>query len=349
MEIVDYTKDSKLAPSLVDVPVRTNIWIRPKCQREQFEVIKKAKPSVLIIKSDGGRNEAEWEAIRENRKLYDTEIDWQCKVYKFYYDVNQGLYASVREVSEFLWKNFDRCIFMEDDDIPSVCFFQFCAAMLEKYKDDKRIAGISGNNPLGFYEEPKADYFFSRTPSIHGMALWKRTFEQRQNIKLNYIDDYYKSRILLMCKEDKLGYYKHMKRVLDTGVDGNHVAAREFFNSFDRYSQSQLYITPTHNLIKNIGYGEDAEHSGNLNEMPGVVRKYIFQSNLYEYNFPLNNPEFVVRDLVYEKKIMYILGDTVPVIDFFRNIEKLFLSIIHGNWKRIGNKIFRMIYKPKEN
>ena len=34
-------------PFLVDVPVKTNIWIRPNCQRKQFEIIKKARPSVL--------------------------------------------------------------------------------------------------------------------------------------------------------------------------------------------------------------------------------------------------------------------------------------------------------------
>lgn len=30
-----------MKPYLVDVPVRVNIWIRPECQRKQFEIIKK--------------------------------------------------------------------------------------------------------------------------------------------------------------------------------------------------------------------------------------------------------------------------------------------------------------------
>ena len=38
---------------LVDVPVSINIWIRPECQRQQFEVIKKARPSILFLISDG--------------------------------------------------------------------------------------------------------------------------------------------------------------------------------------------------------------------------------------------------------------------------------------------------------
>lgn len=80
-------------PFLVDVPVRVNIWIRPQCQRAQFEVLKKACPSIMIIQSDGGRNEKEWEAIKQNRMLFDDEIDWNCCVYKLYEESNQGLYA----------------------------------------------------------------------------------------------------------------------------------------------------------------------------------------------------------------------------------------------------------------
>ena len=68
-------------PWLVDVPVKVNIWVRPECQRKQFEVIKQARPSILFIQSDGGRNEQEWKIINEHRKMFDTEIDWDCTVY----------------------------------------------------------------------------------------------------------------------------------------------------------------------------------------------------------------------------------------------------------------------------
>ena len=84
---------------LVDVPVRVNIWIRPECQKRQFEVIKKARPSVLFLVSDGGRNEKEWEAIRKNRELIDGGIDWDCTVYRIYEDKNNGLYARLCSVN----------------------------------------------------------------------------------------------------------------------------------------------------------------------------------------------------------------------------------------------------------
>ena len=71
-------------PYLVDVPVRVSVWIRPEAQRKQFEVLKEARPSTMFLISDGGRNEAEWEALRQNRAIFENEIDWECTVYKIF-------------------------------------------------------------------------------------------------------------------------------------------------------------------------------------------------------------------------------------------------------------------------
>ena len=41
----------------------------------------------------------------------------------------------------------DKCIVLEDDDVPAVSFFQFCKEMLDKYEHDTRISMIAGFNP----------------------------------------------------------------------------------------------------------------------------------------------------------------------------------------------------------
>ena len=51
----------ELKEYLVDVPVKINIWIRPDCQRKQFQVLQQARPSILFLVSDGGRNKEEQE------------------------------------------------------------------------------------------------------------------------------------------------------------------------------------------------------------------------------------------------------------------------------------------------
>ena len=87
----------ELKPYLVDVPVKTNIWTREDCQKKQFEIIKQARPSILFIQSDGGRNEQEMEIIRRNRKMIDEGIDWDCTVHKLIADT-QGKSCSQRSL-----------------------------------------------------------------------------------------------------------------------------------------------------------------------------------------------------------------------------------------------------------
>ena len=114
---------------LVDVPVKINVWTRKDCQKKQWDVIKKARPSILFIQSDGGRTEKEWETIYENRKMIDDGIDWECTVYKLYEDHNNGIYSMGEKVASFVWSKVDRAIFLEDDDIPSISFFKFCSEL----------------------------------------------------------------------------------------------------------------------------------------------------------------------------------------------------------------------------
>lgn len=145
---------------LVELPVCINIWIRPECQRRQFEVIRQAKPSVLFLISDGGRTDAEWQAIFQNRTLYDEGIDWNCTVYKLYERQNQGMYAEAKRFHELVWSKVDRCAFLEDDVLPSVSFFRYCAELLERYKDDLRVNVICGMNHLGFGKRFKVTISF---------------------------------------------------------------------------------------------------------------------------------------------------------------------------------------------
>lgn len=311
---------------LVDVPVKVNIWIRTECQRKQFEVIKKARPSILFVMSDGGRNEKEWEAIRENRKIYDSEIDWNCIVYRVYENENQGMYKMGRKTHEVIWDKVDRCIFLEDDILPSVSFFRFCAEMLEKYKDDLRINVICGMNHLGISENVNTDYFFSRQGSIWGFAFWKRTWEQYYDFAYG-TDDYVMSCLKQRTKHNKI-FWKRIKAYTKSDVYEGHVAGDEYYFELSMYAQNQLQIIPKYNLVSNIGCTENAAHAGELQELPKGIRR-VFNLKTYELNFPLNHAKYVIPDIEYEIKRNRIMAYNYPAILFIRKIERFFLVVKH--------------------
>lgn len=328
-----------MKPYLIDVPVRINIWIRPECQRKQFEIIKKARPSVLFLISDGGRNEKEWENIRMNRAMYDSEIDWDCTVYRLYEEKNNGIYTMIKKMSELVWNKVDRCIFLEDDVLPSISFFQYCAELLEKYKDDMRISVICGMNHLEVSEDVNADYFFSRQGSIWGTAMWKRTFLLRDS-EFRYANDDYTMKLLKQRTKHNKIFWKRVEAYAKQEYYEGHVAGGEFWHEFNMYGHNQLQIIPKKNMIRNIGYGADSTHSGELKNMPFGIRK-LFNMKTYELDFPLKHNEYVIPDVEYEKKRNRILAYNYPLINTYRKSVQLVKKIFKGEFKKIFETIKR--------
>lgn len=333
-----------MKPFLVDVPVRVNIWIRPECQRKQFEIIKKARPSILFLQSDGGRNEEEWAAIKKNRLIFDNEVDWNCKIYKIYENHNLGMYTMSKKTTSFIWEKVDRCIFLEDDLLPSVSFFKYCAELLEKYKDDLRIECICGMNHLGIYNDVNTDYFFSRQGSIWGVATWRRSANMR-DYNFSYANDPYIMKLLKQrTKNNKIFRKRYLAYAYKKTYEG-HVAGGEFFTEFAMYGYNQLQIIPKKNLISNIGATQHSAHADDTNLLPNGIKK-VFNMKTYELNFPLTHPKFVIPDIFYEKKRNRIMAYNYPFILFFRKIQRAFLLAIHGKLlKKINKKIFNRIEK----
>lgn len=330
---------------LVDVPVRVDIWIRPECQRKQFEIIKKARPSILFVTSDGGRNNREWELIYQNRKMYDEEIDWNCKVYKLYMNHNLGLYAMSKERMKFIWSKVDRCIMLEDDILPSISFFQYCAELLEKYKDDERIECICGMNHLGLSKEVSSDYFFSRQGSIWGVAVWKRTVMNRS---FSYSDDQYVLKLLKQRTKRNPIAWKRLYAYGRQSTYEGHVAGSEFWYEFDMYAQNRLQIIPKYNLVSNIGCDKNSAHMDDISLLPKGFRR-VLNMKTYELKFPLKHPKYVIPDIEYEKKRNRIMAYNYPLISFYRRIERIVLKIVNGETDYVIKKLISKIKKEKIN
>lgn len=329
---------------LVDVPVRVNIWIRFDCLKKQFDVLKIARPSVIFVQSDGGRNESEWNEIFKGRELYDKNIDWDCRVYKLYENVNNGMYEMAKKTYGLIWSKVDRCIMLEDDIIPSVSFFQYCAELLEKYKEDQRIECICGMNHLGVYKDVNSDYFFSRQGSIWGYATWKRVFEGRSS--LDYVKDEYVKKILKQRTRHNKIAWKRIMGYLEHETYEGHVPGNEFWYEFDMYSQNRLQIIPKYNMISNIGCNEKATNSAELRRIPHGLRK-VFNMVIYDINFPIKHPQYVMPDIEYEKERNKIMAYNTPCLLLMRRLEKFILEFRYGNKKHVLKHYIGKVIKRK--
>jgi len=333
--------NSALTKHSLNVPVLLWVWTRPEKIRKVFDVIRYVRPKTLFLVSDGPRTCFVNDQININKSREIVEnIDWECTVHKLYFENNQGMYAIFKHTLEFVFKHVDRCIFLEDDVVPSFSYFRFNEELLEKYKDDLRINLICGMNHMGIYEDCPFDYFFSKGASIWGIAFWKRTYEQFFNFTYG-ANPYTLKNVLNNAKRHK-GFSKSAKGYLKDGNYGGHPPSFEFFLGLANYASHQLNIVPTRNMICNIGFGKDSTHSNiQLNQMPKRVSQY-FNMQTHELSWPLKHPTHIVEDTFFEKRLYKIMGLT-PFLAIMRKVEFYFRAFWFGNKRELAIKQYKKL------
>lgn len=319
-----------------DAPVFLMFFIRPHTLKEVFKAIKESKPKTLFLVSDGPREniQSDLELNNECKQIVE-DIDWECKVYKYYSNENKGMYITLYDSLKKAFDIVDRLIFLEDDILPSKSFFPFCAEMLEKYKDDERIHMICGMNHLGEYNEPTSDYFFSKAGSIWGFAIWKRTYESF-DYHMNYADD---SFALDLLKQNspihRKVFLKYAQRRLNNSLEMEKRIAFEFQCGLSMYLQNRLILVAKKNMIHCMGATAGATHSPNdYRLLPKGIRR-IFNMKTYEYQFPLKHPQYIMEDKVYELKVERILANRHPMVKIYRKLEGKIRKMIYGDKKNL--------------
>ncbi len=310
-----------------EVPVLIKIWTRLRQQKEQFEIIKKVKPYILFLVSDGGRNDEEWENINKNRKMILDGIDWDCHIYRLFEDDNLGLYTMDKKAVQYVWSKVDRCILLEDDIIPSESFFYFCEDVLERYINDTRVSYVTGTNLKGIYEDVQADYFFCPGGSISGIASWKRVYDTFYQFP--YKDDSYVFNLLL--KQIPYTRTGLKKQVIDFALkeySGQYPAGDEFFYGLSRFGQNQLCITPKKNLVRNAGDNKESAHYDEKKYLPKAIQRTVGMQT-YEIEFPMKHPQYVIPDFGYADYLDKVFG-RAPIRQVFRKAEHIARVVILG-------------------
>ncbi len=318
---------------LVDVPVLILFFNRPKQLEKVFEAVKKARPSRVLLYQDGKRENRDDDAenVMKCRDIV-SDIDWNCMVYRMYQNVNYGCDPSGYMSRKWAFSIVDECIILEDDVVPSISFFSFCKDLLEKYKDDKRIYRISGQNILKEYQPYDGDYFFTKGGSIWGWATWKRVFEE-WDTEYSFLDD--------PCIVDTLKYtYQLSGNPIDRFINKcyrHKASGKEFFESIyssARFLGSGLTIVPCKNMISNIGISNESTHNATDVRLLTKQGQKAFNAPLYEIEFPLKHPRYILEDKRYEDKQSRFMGWKKNIFQkIIVKIEETIRKILYSNNK----------------
>ncbi len=330
-----------MKPALVDVPVLILFFNRPEPLAQVFAQVREARPSKLFLYQDGPRGERDLPGIQACREVV-SQIDWECEVHHLYQEKNYGCDPSEYISQKWAFSRVEKCIVLEDDDVPSVSFFRFCKELLDKYEHDTRISMIVGFNPQEVTPDVPSDYFFTTNFSIWGWASWKRVIDQWDE-HYTFLDDKfsmqqlealirerkYRDDFTYMCRRHR----EHGKAYYETIFH-----ASMLFNS-------GLAIVPVRNMINNLGAIADSTHfSGSVRTMPRGYRR-IFTMKRYEMEFPIRHPRYVIEHVAYKKAVYRIMAWGHPWVKIGRSFEELCLNLRYGNFSLIGKALRKRIDK----
>jgi len=315
---------------IVRYPILFMVFNRPRQTKQVFDVIKSVKPNKLYIQQDAPRkgNLTDIDKCKEVKEII-TDIDWDCEVKYSFPKSNLGCALAGKTAWDWIFEYENEMIFIEDDGLVSLSFFQFCDELLNQYRNDMRIAYIGGVN-YGV-KQGSASYFFSRTGSgTYAMATWKRVHELyefdlgsltdkrlQKDIKKNYVSSFV--RIYMYNLYNKFKLY------------GGNTYDLQMVYLVNRYNM--LNIVPNVNMCTNIGFGEDASNTSSLNIPMNYLNRERFELR------EVIHPKHIGMDSSFERKYFryrVFLGDVK-----FNKLLQYYYSVTRQRVKTLVKNLVR--------
>jgi hypothetical protein len=242
-----------------ETPVLFLVFNRPDLARRVFARIREARPSRLFIAADGPRPDHpdDGPACRETR-LLAAQVDWPCEVKTLFRETNLGCRRAVESAITWFFEQVEAGIILEDDCLPDLSFFPFCAELLARYQDDEQVMSISGDcfRPAG--SDSGASYSFSIYHHIWGWATWRRAW-RHYNSSLDGNPCLFDRNWLaaLLESEPATRYWSQIVARYQEG----RIDTWDLPWNFSCWLRRGLCVAPAVNLVENIGFDLRATHT----------------------------------------------------------------------------------------
>jgi hypothetical protein len=266
-------------------PVLFLVFNRPDTTGRVFQVIREARPCRLFVAADGPRPGRDDEADRcAEVSRIATAVDWPCEVKTLFREHNLGCKRAVSSAIDWFFTQVDEGIVIEDDCLPDPSFFRYCTELLERWRDDERVMGISGDNFIGAQWQPPGSYYFSRFPHIWGWASWRRAWVH-YDVAMR---DWPLHRDMGLMKKIFPASRLQQRRwaSMFDRLERGDIDTWDYQWSFACWKRGGLTCIPAVNLVTNIGFGPQATHTHNAEASLARLPRGRLE-------FPLSDPPLV--------------------------------------------------------
>lgn len=278
-------------------PVLFTIFNRPDVASHVFEAIRAARPKKLFVSADAPREGNTGDVDQCQAAQSVIKVDWPCEVHWLRHSQNLGCKFAMLTAIDWFFEHVDQGIILEEDCVPTHSFFGFCNELLNHYRNDDRIFGISGNT----FIEPEtwaASYYFLYTTHIWGWATWRDRWKAvdrtasawpavRQGDALPRI----------LSDRGNQEFWSHI-------IDDLHGGQGKSWSGAIVYTMLKnnlLGVHPRLNLVSNIGFGVNATNATDGNHrLANLPTK--------DLEFPLVHPPFVGVVLNFDRYVSHVWG-----------------------------------------
>lgn len=241
-------------------PILLNVFNRPEETKRIISILKEERVPILYVHCDGARlnNPEDEKNIAIVRKLIDDSISWDCDIHKYYEDKNLGCGLGPYAAISWFFSNVQEGIILEDDCLPNKDFFIYCQELLEKYRENLKVATIGGT--CRFPDKmAQYSYRFSAYTEIWGWATWRRVWEHYE-FNFNVPEKLF----FLKTWAHTLSWHaaRRWTRILCNSIrEGESKTYWDYQLELISLYDKKIHIIPNVNLISNIGHNERGTHT----------------------------------------------------------------------------------------
>lgn len=307
-------------------PILFIIFNRSDTALKVMDEIRKAKPARLYITADAFRPERPEEEglCDETKTSIMAAIDWECEVKTLFRTQNLGPKEAIASAIDWFFEHEDEGIILEHDCLPAKSFFYFCDTLLEKYRNDQRIWLISGCNFQKGKKWGSGTYYFSNLTHAWGWATWKSSWNEYDKDLSRYeasdirvqLEKIFNNSMVV----DQWVYLFEQTKCGNIDTWDYQVAFAHMFNQ-------SVTIIPNVNLVSNIGFGEKAENTTDINSMfANIPLEEITEIKHPKYLLPEKEADMnlLMEDFKIEEKLRFIKRHNLKRRRFKRWLKSLF-------------------------
>ena len=240
------------------VPVLLIAFNRPWHTAQVWEAMRKWQPERLLVAMDAPRPgmPSDVAACQAVRKLVQAP-DWGCELSVRCATSHQSCRHGPAGAISWAFEQTEQAIVLEDDCVPDLTFFPYCAELLERYRNHPQVMGIGGHR----WEAPdlmeSPSYYASRYPNTWGWASWADRWAKFDLAMAEWpglrASGWLQGRF---SDPAAVAYWQQNFNAMESGLDTWDLAWL-----FACWRQEGVWLRPNVNLVQNIGFGPDATHT----------------------------------------------------------------------------------------